>query len=379
MKFRTSLFFIFFLVLPLSYGVELINEPFDYADAYTNHGWSFSAPFADFPTVPSASFYSTNAFAYSKKSTVASNYEGQIYQSFSENVSTGTLTLSYDVAFFNDSTVSNDASRVTIYINGSTSGNDRFILRVNPYYNGINLTVTSLTSSVEPCSGIILNGRQNLTASISLAMDITNNRYTAYMNGSVVSGCEDKKIHVSDTPVNVKRILFSIFVDSLEYLDSQVDNILVTWQGANTSLADTGEPCQTDDDCASGKCEYGSCVLKQQGVPCIYSTECASGDCHNGLCTKPSLSQNLDNAMNDNFGDDAMSKNIVSIVLMVGIPAVVAIASGGASIAILLALALFVGEGFLFTLMGWLSPFIVLGIVVVCLIVMVFAFMIKGG
>jgi hypothetical protein len=210
-------------------------------------------------------------------------------------------------------------------------------------------------------------------------INIDNNLYNVYVNGTILSRCENKKVHKDLTPFKIYRVNFGIGVDTLESERIYVDNVLLVWNGANTSLADTGEPCTDGIQCASGYCEYGSCVLKQRGYPCTSSTQCASGDCKNGLCTHPTLSKNLNLAIKENFGYDPMTLNLISVFLMTGVPGVIVIMSGGGALGILLSIGIFIVEGFLFTVMGWLSPFILIGVIVFALIIVVFAFMIKGG
>lgn len=365
-------------LMPLSaFASDLINEPFDYSDDYANHGWIFSSPFVYFPTAPRTSQFGTYAYGVHEANPWGSTFEAYIEKTFPSNITNGVLYYTFDLSIGNDTYLNQLSINHHLTLNGSTS--DLLSIRLYPSIGEMNFSTYGSASNVGKCSGIVVNRERNLTGSFSVVLNIDANSYSAYFNGSIIGDCQDKTLHLDASPIKVWRLHVGQFIEALETMDLTIDNILISSTGANTSLTDTGYPCSSDAMCASGKCEYGSCVLKQAGESCTYSNQCASNDCYNGLCTKPSLSQNLNRAVDENFGSDSMTLNIISLFLMIGIPAAIIIAAGGASVAVLFSIVVFIVLGFGFTLMGWLSPFITLGIVVVSLIVTVFAFMIKGS
>lgn len=377
---KGGLILLFLLISLISvYGAEtILSDNFDYGDAYTSHGWLFSSPYAEFSTSPITSHYSTNTFGFSGKSIAGSSYEGQIYQSLT-SMTGGQFTLSYNFYLGNNSVNSIQPIRAQFYVKGSNS-NQRFFIDLAGESGGSNISAYYFDSGsiTMVCSSTISTATTNIAGSVIAQFDINAESLTLFYNGTLLGDCSGKDFNPLATKLNITKVLFSVGFDTNEYLVAMVDDIVISTTGVNSSLAVIGEPCQKGEDCQSGQCEYGACTLKQAGVQCTSSIQCASGDCKNGLCTKPSLSQNLDLAMSENFGSDVRSKNMVSLFLMIGIPAVIMIASGGSSIGVLVALACFFVEGFAFTYFGWLSPFILIGIVIVGLIVVVFAFMIKG-
>lgn len=360
----------------ISYATEIINEPFDYSDDYANHGWSFSATHGFFPTSPLLSPFASNAFGLSAHNPFGGSGAGGIYQSFS-GINNGIVTINYDFWLGNNSVNGLQPIRTEFYING-TSSNSRLYIDLNPIGTGMNLTIDYFKNPTVTtlCGQKISNQQINITGTISVVIDIDNNLISAYINSTPI--CSGVDSNPSTSNYNISKASLFVQYDGNEYIEAYIDNFVLTSAGLNTSLAYDGEPCTSSDSCASGYCEYGQCVLKITGYPCTSSSQCMSNDCHNGLCTKPSLWEMISQSKKENFGSDSNTNNFLSIFIMIAVPAVIIIASGGASIGILISLAIFYVLGFFFAIVGWLSPFILIGMVVVSLIIMVFAFMIKG-
>lgn len=148
---------------------------------------------------------------------------------------------------------------------------------------------------------------------------------------------------------------------------------------AEAEIGDSYTPCETNSDCDSGLCEYHICVLKTANMECISDSECLSGDCLSGFCTKADIWSKIEASKNQQFGDTSDSNNFVALFLIIGIPLVIIIAGLGSIASIIVAGFTFIGLAVFFTIVGWLSPFILLGIFIICLLVIVLAVMIKGG
>ena len=135
-----------------------------------------------------------------------------------------------------------------------------------------------------------------------------------------------------------------------------------------------GSPCETDDDCADGlKCEYGICTKLGFNEECTSDDDCISGSCINGRCTKPSLWQGIDKSKDQMMGDDTNTNNLLSIIIMLIVSGLIGyyfVVWGG--IASLFILAIF------FTMVGWLSGFILVGLLIVGVIALVFGLIIGG-
>lgn len=129
--------------------------------------------------------------------------------------------------------------------------------------------------------------------------------------------------------------------------------------------------CKTNADCGEGlKCEYGVCSKLNFGDECSKDSDCISGNCLNGKCTKASLWQNIVASKNQQFGDDTPTNNFLSLIIILAISGVIGYyIVTWAGIMSLFMLSIF------FTLVGWLSPFILIGMFIVGVIALVFGMM----
>lgn len=143
-----------------------------------------------------------------------------------------------------------------------------------------------------------------------------------------------------------------------------------------------GSPCDENSDCASGFCSLGVCHLKYGGNSCTTSSECLTGNCLNGRCTKQSLLERLTTLKEDYFGKDQGSSDIISIIIIliltVGVGVFFAIIVKDAKPVAAICLAVFIILLILFTSIKWLSPFFLIGLIILALILFIFVFMAKG-
>lgn len=142
------------------------------------------------------------------------------------------------------------------------------------------------------------------------------------------------------------------------------------------------EPCSAAWECYTGNCHLGQCQKKGYKVTCLNNFECISNKCIGGQCAKPSLSEGLDAGKDYVVGDDMASSTILSIVISlitagavvilgasVGIGGTIAFIGGGAIFSIMLVV---------FTIMGWLSPFVLIAYFILLAVIMFLIFF-KGG
>ena len=132
-----------------------------------------------------------------------------------------------------------------------------------------------------------------------------------------------------------------------------------------------GTHCESDSDCAGNlKCEYGVCSLSGFNEECSTNAECLSGECVAGYCTKSGLWALLSASKTQQFGDDTHTNNFISLIIIISVASAVGIYLniwGG--IMVLFSLGIF------FTLVGWLSAFILVGFFIVGIIALVFGMM----
>ena len=128
-----------------------------------------------------------------------------------------------------------------------------------------------------------------------------------------------------------------------------------------------GSPCEDDSDCEDGlKCEYGICSKLGFNEGCSSNDDCISGSCINGKCTKPSLWQGIDASKNQQFGDDTSTNNLLSIIIILFVSALI-----GFYILVWAGLISFFILTVFFTLVGWLTPFFIVGVLLIGVIILV--------
>jgi hypothetical protein len=135
--------------------------------------------------------------------------------------------------------------------------------------------------------------------------------------------------------------------------------------------------------CVSGYAELGKCALMPGGYACTSNAQCLSGTCANSKCNVPSLWQLIDASKTQFAGNDGNTNNILSLILaiMLGIGAAVVIASlaGGVMVAALAGASIFAAFIVFFTIVGWLSPFILIGIIIISALVITLSIILKGN
>lgn len=148
---------------------------------------------------------------------------------------------------------------------------------------------------------------------------------------------------------------------------------------AKIELTKPGASCEIDDDCDCRLCEYGFCVLRRARMDCVINGTsrddcCLSGDCSNGKCTKEGLWDSIESSKNQQFGDDVDTNNFISLFFIIGISGFLMYYGniiGGVFALYLLSI--------FFVIVGWLSPFILIGIIITGLIAVVFKVMLGHG
>jgi len=140
----------------------------------------------------------------------------------------------------------------------------------------------------------------------------------------------------------------------------------------------TGDPCNIDTDCLYGSCQYGFCSPLTGGKECDHDNDCISGTCTNGKCTKPGYWAQIEASKQQHYGDDTDTNNFIALTIMIVIAGAVMIGTKSI-IGAVVGIGVFVALGVFFTIIGWLSGFILLGILIVVIAGAVFIALIGGG
>lgn len=199
------------------------NESFDYSDAFTNHGWTYSnGGCANYPTVPLTSDFGSNAFSVVGHDCVGSATL-RIYQSSNITETTGNFILRFNLRFQNDSlestnpiylglmNVSGDTNKGALLFKVNTGGD-------NYYSEGIG----GLTP--QDCS---IPKESPFSHEHVIQLDLTNNVYSWYINGSA-TGCYNKIIDTSGVfgDFSPRAVYLYVRTDgSADYVNAHIDNI----------------------------------------------------------------------------------------------------------------------------------------------------------
>jgi len=141
-----------------------------------------------------------------------------------------------------------------------------------------------------------------------------------------------------------------------------------------------GSPCDTGDDCNCGVCNYGFCGYVNAGEVCDADVCCLSGSCIAGKCTKAGLGAELNESKRELFGGDITTSTIISMIIIICVVGGILWAGGmNNPITVGFAFGMTLLLGITFTLIGWLHIFVTLGLIIMVIIFVVFAFMMGTG
>jgi hypothetical protein len=173
---------------------------------------------------------------------------------------------------------------------------------------------------------------------------------------------------------------FTFFGLGTTYHAIELDNVYFTDNATVTGLLNLGEYCGHNNAiCVSGSCQYGYCALKGARNPCVINDECLSGVCSNGACTQAGIWQQVNYAKDQQLGTDTDSNNFIAMFLMIGIAVMCIVGSRGSMMGVAVGGGLFFVMGVFFTIVGWLSPFILVGMLFVGLALIVLLWIMNGG
>lgn len=141
-----------------------------------------------------------------------------------------------------------------------------------------------------------------------------------------------------------------------------------------TAGLDTNTASNNASNCASGYIEYGKCALKPFKMGCDADSECLSNSCVNGICDDSDVWTKFDNAKDQLYGDSDEANNFLSLIIVLGVGIFIAMQGG-----IFVSLGWIVLSTIFFTIVGWLSAFFLVGMILLGLILLVLGVVIKGS
>ena len=217
------------------------------------------------------------------------------------------------------------------------------------------------------------------TVKIKIIRLASSTQYWVYTDGAL-QYVENQTGGCASPPLNFTAYMSGLI--TAPYTSLYSENYLDNYEmGAISVTNATGAGCSVDSACDSGYCQYGFCALKPGGQSCSDDTQCISGICTNEKCAAASTWAMIEASAAENGAGDAASKNFLAMLIIFGLPVILALALRAAmnvyTAAILMTLML--GLAFFFTFVGWLNPFILLAFILGILALVVFVFMMGGS
>jgi hypothetical protein len=283
--------------------------------------------------------------------------------------------------------------QVNIKMNDTMPANDNFQIGLGVagcssppgICNGVSLRYTGTANRIDvldhitnaaACGGVNLPlDTASHQLKIVASRDGLDTDFDVYVDGAILCSVTQAalitKLNVSARFFGTGNSYHSIQIDELYFTDN------ATAMGIKLSL---GESCGHDGTlCESGACEYGFCALNGARKPCSSDSQCLSGICSEGLCTQAGIWTQINYGKTQQLGSDTDSNNFIAMFLMIGIAVMCIVGSRGAISGVLVGGGLFFVMGIFFTIVGWLSPFIMVGMFFVALALIVLLWIMNSG
>lgn len=156
---------------------------------------------------------------------------------------------------------------------------------------------------------------------------------------------------------------------------------LTSVAGSTTSSYPVLYPCTNNTQCDTGYCNGGICEYLPTYYDCTTNSQCLSGSCVNGKCTNAGMWNSVSYTFDKMAGNSPDDHNFISLIIMI----IVAIAAtiGGTSIhqtgiGAIVGVMLFFMVGFFFASVGWLSAWIIFGMVFLIIVSIVLLIFVKS-
>ena len=373
--------FLFIIMFLLSFSfvnaeiyTQIYSEIFNYNDAFTNHGWNYlnggCGASSNLATPINSKVFGGNAFGHNTTNGCAFSFSRTIKRNLPVNISEGYLRHTYRMALINDTTETANVPYQISFINYSGGGS----LTFRHYKSSLNVSITGFTGSTN-CGYNITTPYNLTTAQIDINLDTQT--YTWTLNNLII--CENIVYSTVTNHLLLNEIRLTNQLDTSEYLDVETTELRFFSADSELTIYGLNEPCNSDDDCLSGKCEFGYCVLKLGKDSCTDDTQCISGNCIGGKCSKPSLWQLINAGKNEQFGNDSDTNNFLALLLAIGLPCIILWLGHKSRLVVVSAIGLMIALMFFFTIIGWLSFFITFGAFITIIIVFFILLMFGGG
>lgn len=362
-----SIIFFFLLFTSFSSASTVFSESFTYSDAFSNHGWIYSEGSSNCFYPPFYSGFPIYNRSYGLNGTSTCGATSYIATNFSNtSMSSGIMELSFDY-YSNDSSGLTTEQPIFLDIGHKVYGGiANLSYRISIYQTG-ELRITPQTASVTggtACSIMTTNAADH---SVIVHFDFPKGTYYVLIDGGLY--CSE---YASGKP---RASIYAISINSqwnsgYKYIVS-LDDLLIT--SATSSYGNNtpqGYPCTQNSDCESKKCYMNHCVLGNSEDPCTLNSQCMSGVCYAGKCTNPGVWAQTDQLLGF-FAPDSTSKMFIAIIIMIlSVGVILYFLRSMIAFGLILAAVIFFIELLFFTIVGYLSAWILV-IMIMLLIVLV--------
>ena len=372
----SSILILLILCLSFASAETIFEDDFSYAGQFSTNGWTGAGvSVTGISLNPITSPFGSGAWGFSTASASGTG-TGQITKDFGDNYTTGIISNSFNVMIANNTVAQNIfIYRLRAGYRSPVASWSNHAVGISLYNNNISVLFYDGVTGTG-CSKTI-NYVQPANLSIEFNIDLDNSEYDLIVNNLLLSSGKSISIPAGISALGIEQqsVIGGIF-------NKYLDDIVITTEGsASAGTLDEGNYCTENSDCSSGYCVGRRCVLKYGMAECDYNSQCLSDSCVNGVCDAPSIWQNTENLKNTITGNDETSNTIVSLLIIIALA--IGIGTLGAKVSgfktgALLSLAFIIVGIIFFTLVGWLNPIFLIGILILGLMGLVLVFMMRG-
>lgn len=365
---KKILFPLIFILLAISvYAEQVYIDTVSYTEP-TSNGWSFSSSCSNHTGLSVPSYFGSYAIGSNFTTPCVDSFIDSWVYEFDEPLDIGYLSLEYDIALLG--TGANEFNPIGLRVDMPTNmtGSTYIIFwGGDGFYNNEDFRADCDSwaegyGCVDCHFGDMSGVKDKFNGTVSVRIDMINRSYNYSLtleDGSFYS-CSNTW---SYTYFNIES--FSIVQqwsngwERVGYIDNMNFNIDVSLANVSSNLA-TGYPCTSDNQCLSGKCQGGYCVLRNGQEGCTYDYQCLSGLCVNGKCTRAGLFERIDAGKTATMGDSVQTNNFLALIISIIIAGAIMVSGKSRQTAIAGSIIFFALQVF-FAIVGWLSPFILFG------------------
>jgi hypothetical protein len=362
--------FLFFVSFCFASYTTIYSENFDFCgELYTTRAWLFGTSAGNWTDYP---IYNSNlgscAYGYNstQPGTPGSFFSTTLSQETPTPLTSGIIKVSFLIETSNNTLTAITNRLISVVAQNKTSIVSETVgqplLYLNFYEKNISIEreYTSTSKTFFCGLSIIRPYSLQITWLIDVSNYLTSLEIINSSNGETLINCIDQNfINLSYNGIAKDINKFSLYSQNEQGRTYGVfiDNFKVEIANSSiTSNLPVGTYCDSDTVCLTGFCLRYKCSYKTETQECTSSSQCLSGSCLNFHCTKESLFQGIDQSKSELWGNDTATNNFIALLFIIFITVLVSVKSH-----FLVGVGTFIVLSIFFTVIGWLSPFLLIG------------------